>query len=187
MIRRLSLVLIGAIAALQLMSNVAHAGVDCYAEASGAKNVTGTEVADTITLQVDGFQLGLGFGCDLGMDRMLFGVWGRYDFTDVSNAILNADDYWSAGGRVGYKINDGTLVYALGGFARSDIDLGPVSTGKEGLIYGAGVEIDLSGLGMPNVSGFVAWEHIDWKDTGAFETDSDVIRTGVRIKLNLLK
>ena len=55
------------------------------------------------------------------------------------------------------------------------------------MIYGAGVEIDLSGLGMPNVSGFVAWEHIDWKDTGAFETDSDVIRTGVRIKLNVLK
>lgn len=183
--------LIAAIAALQMMSVAAHAGVDCYAEASGGKNITAAEVADTITVQADGFQLGLGGGCDLTVDRMLFGIWGRYDFADVDgsvfNTVLSADDYWSGGGRVGYKINDGTLLYGVFGFARSDLDLATVDAGRDGVLYGAGLEIDLAGLGMPNVSGFVAWEHIDWRDKGAIESDTDVIRTGVRIKLNVLK
>lgn len=187
MIRRLSLTLVGLVAALQMMSNVAHAGVDCYADMSGARNVTGTDVGGVLTVQVDGFQLGLGGGCDLGVDKMLFGVWGRYDFTDVSNAVLNADDYWSFGGRVGYKITEGVVLYGSLGFARSDISILTNDAARDGIVYGPGLEISLDGFGMPNVSGYVAWEHIDWRDKGTFDSDSDVIRTGVRIRFNVLK
>lgn len=190
--------LICAIAALQMMSVAAHASVSCYGEASVAKNITATEVdtaIGSVTIQADGWQVAPGIGCDFKQGGWVLGLWGRYDFTDVDGDLfatsLSANDYWSAGGRAGYHINDGTLLYGMLGLARSDLEFAGVEQGRQGTLYGAGLEIDMSGLGMPNVVGFVEWNRIDWKDRGfpgaTLETSSDVVRTGVRIRFDVLK
>lgn len=199
MIRRLSVSLVGLVAALQLASNVAHAGVDCYAELSAAKNITAAK-ADTplgpISLSADGFQLAPGAGCDVGIPDTAFviGAWLRYDFANVSEDVLTTktslDDYWSAGGRLGFKLNDGTLAYGLLGMSKSDLTFAGSTAGRDGIMYGAGLEVEFKGLGVP-VALFGQWEHTDWKDRassiGNIDTETDVFRAGMRIKTNILK
>ena len=183
-------------AAISLWPVIGNAAVLCYGEVSAGKTVTGSRLDDpagTVTIQADGLSGGIGMGCDLVLDRVVIGALARYDLQDVSTAFaasrIDADAMWSAAARAGVLINPGTLVYGLAGIAGTEISYaGLLNVETRGLLYGAGLEID---LGVQNLALFAEWNHIAFgKQTDGASTlrpDSDVFRVGIKVKLQVLK
>lgn len=75
---------------------------------------------------------------------------GRILFNNADLSILNLPPErartWSFGGRVGYLVNPQTLLYVLGGFARSSMEFQDIGNVKfSGRFVGGGVETQLTG------------------------------------------
>ena len=181
---------------LALSAVPAAAGVSCYADISAGKTITSTRVGDDfsgpVTIAADGFQGGLGAGCDYLipglMDGLVIGVLGRYDLQDVSTKFaagdISSDGAWTAAARAGVKINPGTLAYGLVGMSWTDIAYpGATEISPRGWVYGAGLEVD---IGVPNLSAYVEWNHTQWgkaEDFGiTLRPESDSVRVGLKLK-----
>jgi|GEM_PF-4176626 len=186
-----------AVAASACAIPVAHAGVLCYLEASAGKNVTATRVADVsgpITIDASGLQGGGGIGCDYTHGQIVVGILGRYDFQDLKGAVasesIHGDATWMAALRAGWKLNEGTLLYGLGGIAGTDLTYpGALKISPDGVVVGGGLEID---LGVHNISLFVEVDHIKWSKSNidsmtTLRPDTDIARIGIKIKLDVLK
>ena len=172
----------------------------CYIEGSAGKNVTSSRISDqvngSVTLSADGAIAGLGAGCDLDISRFFVGVFGRFDFTNVSgtfaDAKLGQDNQWMAAGRGGFKLNYATRVYGLAGIAGTDLTYGDLKLSPDGVVYGLGIETDIGLYGLPNnISIGIEWDHIAWKKATEFESalrpDTDIIRATLKLKLDLFK
>lgn len=174
----------------------AFAGASCYLDVNAGKTITSTRVGDDfsgpVTIAADGFQGGLGAGCDYVipglMDGLVIGVLGRYDLQDVSTKFaagdISSDGAWTAAARAGVKINPGTLAYGLLGMSWTDIAYpGATEISPRGWVYGAGLEVD---IGIPNLSAYVEWSHTQWgKATDldlTLRPDSDTVRVGLKLK-----
>jgi outer membrane immunogenic protein len=110
--------------------------------------VSGTGVIGTVEV-----------GYDRQFGNIVAGVFFNYDFgDDVSSSLriedLNVNakqtDSWTAGGRLGYLVNPGTLAYVLGGYTQSTFELGIPGFGSAddtfaGWTVGGGLETRLSG------------------------------------------
>jgi outer membrane immunogenic protein len=161
----------------------------------------------------------VGLGYDFQMaPKWLFGVLADYDFASSQDASVSGGgavflgpddggagvtlstemgDTWSVGARLGYLINQRTLVYAMGGYSEAEfslsgsvegnlgpIDFGPysVSSGKswrQGYFVGGGLETMLA----ENLSAKLEYRYAQY-DGGSFDvedtfsingTDGDVI------------
>lgn len=182
--------------AVALSAVPAAAGVSCYVDINAGKTITSTRVGDSfdgpVTIAADGFQGGLGAGCDYlipgVMDGIVIGVLGRYDLQDISTKFaagdISSDGSWTAAARAGVKINPGTLAYGLVGMSWTDITYpGATEISPRGYVYGAGIEID---VGVPNLSAYVEWSHTQWgKATDidlTLRPDSDTVRVGLKLK-----
>lgn len=132
----------------------------CYVMGGIGLGVARSEVSgggDTIPLSSTGFLGTLGGGCDARFaGNWLIGLWATYDLgkSDTKVVIggteLKADlkDQWALGGRAGYFVQPGTLLYVNLGYASAEAAFkGPVSTSKtlDGLLLGTGVETKLFG------------------------------------------
>ncbi|WP_127077934.1 outer membrane protein [Rhodomicrobium lacus] len=98
-------------------------------------------------------------GYDRQFGNIVAGVFFNYDFGDNVSSSLRFDDLtveakqtdsWTAGGRLGYLINPGTLAYVLGGYTESTFELGLPGFGSVdgtfgGWTVGGGLEARLSG------------------------------------------
>ncbi len=106
-------------------------------------------------------------GYDRQFGRFVGGVFFNYDFGDdistnanlnlgnvnVANASIKLDDSWAVGGRLGYLVNNDTLVYGLAAYTEGDFkysaNIGPDSVSKtftpSGYSVGAGIETKLGG------------------------------------------
>ena len=189
--------LILAAAAALALSPSAVAGTSCYVEGSGAKHVSSTRVSDqidgAITIAAEGAQIGLGVGCDVSQGQALVGLLARYDWTDVSGRVgeaqVGTDAMWSAAIRGGFRINPGTLVYGLVGIAGTELSLGEIDIKPQGLLYGLGVETD---IGVNNLAVGLEWDHVAWDPRTAdgdirVRPDTDIIRLTLKVKLDLFK
>lgn len=183
------------------MTSAADAGVTCYADINAGKTITSTKVSDPwsgpVSFAADGFQGGIGGGCDYlipgVMHGLVIGVLGRYDLQDISTALdaakISSDHAWTAAARAGVKINPGTLVYGLAGMSWTEISYpGDMAISPRGYVYGAGIELD---IGIPNLAGYVEWNHTTWGKASDFDVtirpESDTIRVGLKLKLDILK
>lgn len=190
------------VALLIAVAEPAKAAVQCFLEASAAKNITTTEVSDAfgpVTLAADGLAGGLGFGCDLALDMAtgagfgtpVIGVLARYDWNDIKTAIgsdsISGDATWMAAIRGGIKINPSVLAYVLGGVAGTSLSYAGLETDPTGILLGAGLEIDIA---VKNLTIFAEYNNIQW-DKSHFtpgdniKPDTDVFRLGLRLKFNL--
>lgn len=175
--------MIAAIAALQMMSVAAWASTDCYVGVGAGKNISAltTDTTGPVSVALDGFQIGARGGCDVAVGVMVLGGWVGYDWADVENSV--DFDYASIGAKLGYKINDGALAYAVGGFAAPDLKFG---SDERGTLYGAGLELDFSNI-QPGLVAWVEWNGIDWRQSGDMDASTDTIMVGAKIKLQVLK
>ena len=182
--------------AVALSATSAAAGVSCYADISAGKTITSTRVGDSfdgpVTIAADGFQGGLGAGCDYlipgVLDGIVIGVLGRYDLQDISTKFaagdISSDGAWTAAIRGGVKINPGTLAYGLLGMSWTDISYpGATEISPRGYVYGAGIEID---VGVPNLSAYIEYNHTTWGKATDFDVtlrpESDSVRVGLKLK-----
>lgn len=184
---------------LALSAVPAAANMACYVDINAGKTITSTRVSDDfsgpVTIAADGFQGGLGAGCDYTvpgiMDGLVIGVLGRYDLQDVSTKFaagdISSDGAWTAAARAGIRVNSGTLAYGLVGMSWTDIAYpGSTEISPRGWVYGAGLEVD---IGVPNLSLYGEWSRTQWgkaEDFGvSLRPDSDTVRIGVKMKFGI--
>lgn len=128
-------------------------------------------------------------GFDVARGKLLFGVFGDYNFTNmqtdvsiagVGNFGLEKDDEWSVGGRIGYIVAPRTLVYVLAAYTQTEynvtglgsIDFNAIGIGDasvksgatfDGISVGGGIEFALTSnvfLGMEYAHTFYGEEDI---------------------------
>jgi outer membrane immunogenic protein len=94
-------------------------------------------------------------GYDKQFGRWVGGIFFDYDFSNINSKIsidsaswkVNLNDMWSAGGRLGYLVNNDTLVYVLGAYTQANFGLPSGLRGgdRDGYSVGGGIETHLSG------------------------------------------
>lgn len=188
--------IVAAACAVALLATPAAAEMACFGETSAGKNITtgsATDITGPVSLSADGLTGGLGFGCQwqlaeqAGFGTPVLGFLARYDWSDLSDAAgtggLSSDGTWQAALTAGIKINPSVLAYGLVGVAGTSVSFKGLETDPEGLLMGAGLEID---VGVKNLSLIAEYDRINW-DTSKFSAvrpDTDVFRVGVRYKFN---
>lgn len=152
-----------------VMCNPATAGqmmTGCYGEFSGlvmsadtklSFDVGGTTFASLDGLGSQGIGGGLGIGCDYKMDRVIVGLFGRYDWNNSKSELnivgstleMTFDPAYSVGARLGIDINGATMVYGLLGYQWSGVEVSGLginlSTDLKGWMLGGGLETAISG------------------------------------------
>jgi outer membrane immunogenic protein len=97
-------------------------------------------------------------GYDRQFGRFVAGVFFNYDFTDINtsasissfSASYDLDGIWTAGGRLGYLVNQSTLAYVLAGYSEAHFTVSPSNRyiGDQtysGFTVGGGLETHLGG------------------------------------------
>ena len=138
-------------AMLAILPSAAFAQVGCYIEGSLASSITSSKMegATSLTVATDGYTGGIGVGCDYKIGtKFLVGALGRYDIGKIDGKTfdtkISQDAVWTVAARAGYFINPSVLIYGLAGLSGTKIDFsGADKISTEGLVLGAGLEIDL--------------------------------------------
>lgn len=184
--------------AVALSAAPALAGVTCFGELSAGKTITATELDEgslggRATISVDGLQAGVGIGCDVSLDKVVIGALGRYELMDLNTRIgdgnIGADAQWMLALRGGIKINPGTLVYGLFGIAGTELSYPGLNLDPTGIVYGAGLEIDIA---IQNLSMFAEWTRTEMDSKKldsltSLDPHSDTFRVGLRFKFDVTK
>jgi outer membrane immunogenic protein len=104
-------------------------------------------------------------GCDMQVQKFVFGVWGDFswhnaDFSEgwagePADLATGLDTSWAVGGRAGYVFVPGAMVYVLAGYTQAELnDVTSPADGPEariavpsleGYVLGAGSEVGLGG------------------------------------------
>lgn len=122
---------------------------------AGYQSIKGTTSAD-----------GIAYGANVGYDFAITPNWtvgAQVDYNGSSanktiNLVnINADADWGAGARVGYKLNEGVLVYAGGGYERGKFN----SVSLDGYRLNTGVEFALT----DHIFGTVEYRYNDYTKT----------------------
>lgn len=97
----------------------------------------------------------VGGGADRQFGRLVFGVFGDYDFSNAStdltlgsqSASVKLDNQWTVGGRGGFLATPSTLFYGLMGYSNASYSLNAPGFSKSqdftGMVYGGGMETQL--------------------------------------------
>jgi outer membrane immunogenic protein len=164
-------------------------------------------------LAADGASFTALAGCDIALGNTPFvvGLWG--DWTKHSAEFsVNAtglpaivetglDTSWAVGGRLGYVVVPGALVYALGGYTQAEVDditfpaFGPgapvlsVPT-LEGYVLGGGAEVSLgNGLYLQAQYSYADYEQVDIALTPGLslglDTDVQTARVGLLYRFDM--
>lgn len=123
----------------------------CYVQAlAGSSISTATVKADDVlpaSVSAAGWTVGAGIGCDLKLERVVIGALARVELpvdTDGTVGGVDFDKSWMVGGRVGYLLNTGLMIYGLVGYETSELSLAAIDVDKDGIVLGAGLEVMIS-------------------------------------------
>jgi opacity protein-like surface antigen len=162
---------------IALFSTTASAQVGCYVEGSLASSITSSKMegSTSVTVATDGYTGGIGVGCDYKFaSKFIVGALGRYDIGKIDgktfDTTISQEAVWTAAARAGFLINPSVVIYSLAGISGTKIDLtGVDKLSAEGLVLGAGLEIDL---------GSSIWLGAEYTrtDYGKFNIDADQLR-----------
>jgi outer membrane immunogenic protein len=143
----------------------------------------------------------VGGGADLQAGRLVFGVFGDFDFSDASTelkfpalastASVDLNHVWTVGARAGLLVTPATLAYVLAGYSEAEFEasgtgLASGFKGSEtltGYTLGAGLETQIGG-GF-SLKGEYRWTNLDDIKIGGVNVDTDVqsVRAVVSYKL----
>jgi opacity protein-like surface antigen len=197
--------------ALLAISLPAHAGnwTGCY----GGVNVgystaqheldvaAGGIVIDS--LGADGKSYGVTGGCDMQVERLVFGVWGDHTWSDTEFSITTAglpplleteiERSWAVGVRGGVVVGS-ALAYGLVGYTEAETSglNSPAAAASlalptlEGYVVGGGVELDLTnGLYLDLRYTYADYDEVNLAPLPAsLDTDVQTARVGVLYRLN---
>jgi opacity protein-like surface antigen len=152
-----------AAAAMMFLTTPALSQIRCNVEASVGMGFA----VMNIDRSMDGFNTGsndmgaqnfvggLGAGCDWHAQYpFVIGILARYNFADLSGTEKEEEykvgDFWSAGVRLGYQLNNSVMLYGVAGWTGTDISrVGHAGNWRpeasaNGLWLGGGVELSLT-------------------------------------------
>lgn len=119
------------------------------------------EYTETGSGDTDGLFGGLRLGADYqpSGSRVVFGLFGDYDFTSAKIDGVEEGNSWLIAGRVGIVPNERLLVYGLAGLGGSDVDYTIYGYKPDAsfthVVVGAGAEYKFT----KNVSGYIEYQH----------------------------
>lgn len=177
------------------MNHELSADVDFDKEISASAFIDG--------LNSSGYFGGVDVGADVQRGKFVFGAKFQYDWNALeTKAGFGIADYsyetkategdsWGATARLGYLVAPEALLYVLGGYGQTEvqIDILDKSLTHDGWIGGAGAEYALT----KNVFFNVEYQHFfgskeNWIDEGGLlltdEVDSDKVMAGLKLRLN---
>jgi len=162
----------------------------CYVQAlAGGSIITANPEATVLptSLSAQSWTVAAGIGCDLKVERFVFGALARIEApVDTSGSLIDLDKSWMAAFRVGYMLRENVMPYGLIGYESSDFSFATADLRRDGLIIGGGLEIALSkhlsliteytytGLGSNAVLGLPV------------DTDAHKVRLGLSYRFNSL-
>ena len=118
----------------------------CYVQAlagSAVSTVGSNALPDSVS--ASGWTIGAGMGCDVKIERVVIGALARIELpVDPDGTLVDMDKSWMVGGRVGYLLNTGLMIYALAGYESAELTLANIDIAKDGLVVGGGLEVMLS-------------------------------------------
>jgi outer membrane immunogenic protein len=106
-------------------------------------NVQGSGALEGFGMSGVGGTAFAGYDVPLGANAFV-GVEGNLDLNSADAQGVQADWGWGVGGRVGYKLNSSTALYARGGYARDRVSAAGVHAWGDGVRYGLGVQTALT-------------------------------------------
>jgi len=194
-----------------LMTTAAYAGEGghCYLEGTAGVGFTANKISDaadnvSLNLASTGLVFSPGVGCDLRMGKVSIGPFVRYDFGSIGSTPVNIggitgnqqmNGQWTVGGRLGYELNAGTMVYGLVGIAGTKADITTaLSSSKQaltstGLVLGGGAELELgkSPWALKGEYNYITFASKSGTDatsgiTGASQPTENVFRVGLVYK-----
>jgi outer membrane immunogenic protein len=192
-----------------------------YGNTAHNLEVTATDNKDTMSAFVDGLNgsgifAGGTIGADLQRGKMVFGVFADYNFSAVeatagasynSVEMLKASakdgDSWLVAARMGYLVNDHSLIYVLGGYGQQDMTYAVSMAGSadyskdvtfSGWTLGAGGEVAITnniflGLEYQHFFGGKETLYSEATKNGSLAItdtiDSDRVMAKLKLKLNV--
>ena len=121
-------------------------GTSCYVQAlagSAVSTVGSNALPDSVS--ASGWTIGAGMGCDVKIERVVIGALARIELpVDPDGTVIDMDKSWMVGGRVGYMLNTGLMIYALAAYESAELTLANIDIAKDGLVVGGGLEVMLS-------------------------------------------
>ena len=162
----------------------------CYvgAQAGWSDAVLGDENGSG-GLATNGFIGGGRIGCDVARGRLLIGGYGEYNWSNAaleigSSTLLEKDNEWTAGIRVGVIAAPRTLVYGLAGYTQADFSDGYGNSETfDGWTAGGGIELAIAS----NVTAGIEATHTWYDESETFgdgiSFDDTRIMGVLRIKL----
>ena len=118
----------------------------CYVQAlAGSAVSTVGSNALPASVSASGWTIGAGMGCDVKIERVVIGALARIELpVDPDGTLIDMEKSWMVGGRVGYMLNTGLMIYALAGYESAELTLANIDIAKDGLVVGGGLEVMLS-------------------------------------------
>ena len=118
----------------------------CYVSAlAGSSISTVGSNALPDSLSASGWTLGAGVGCDVKFQRVVIGALARIELpVDADGTLIDMEKSWMVGGRLGYMLNTGLMMYGLVGYESAELSLASIDIAKDGLVVGGGLEVMLS-------------------------------------------
>lgn len=148
-----------------------------------------------------GFDVAPIVGCDVQGGRVVIGGFADYAFFSDHDAtatlfgtsidLVSLQDQWTIGGRLGYLVNDSTLVYGLLGYSQADIEgiAGEfIASTLDGYSVGGGLETELGG----GFYGRIEYRYTDFREESLtvgkgehveMDTDLHAVRASLTYKL----
>lgn len=118
----------------------------CYVQAlagSAVSTVGSNALPDSVS--ASGWTIGAGMGCDVKIERVVIGALARIELpVDPDGTLIDMEKSWMVGGRLGYMLNTGLMMYGLVGYESAELSLANIDIAKDGLVVGGGLEVMLS-------------------------------------------
>jgi opacity protein-like surface antigen len=161
----------------------------CYVQGMAGSAIS-TVQANTVlpeAISASGWTVGAGIGCDVRIDRVVIGALARIELpVDPDGTLIDMDKSWMVGGRLGYMLNTGLMIYGLVGYESAELSLASIDIAKDGLVVGGGLEVMISKHLSLNAE--YTNTIVDSTDVGGFaiKPESHKARLGLTYRFNSL-
>lgn len=200
--------MMAAVAALTLGLWAGEAAAQCHIGGQGGWSTANSSL-EAGGFGVDGLgsqsrtpDVGVHAGCDIALKGtpLILGAWGEWNHQDVKFSVNpglfsgSLGNSYAFGGRLGYKLQNGAMPYALVGWQHADmnwsavvpIPAGLLPSSAQGMMYGAGVEVPITGtaLSIAGEARLIKYQTQNIAAFGGIDLQTDQLQAMVRLNWN---